>query len=91
MGFHEISDLQPHFFAMKTPLYLAIEEVRDGATSNCELYVPSSKAKIPHSLSPKQPDKIGICEQRPTGTLDCFFVVPLALTSPVSTFLSSQF
>ena len=29
MGFHEISDLQPHFFAMKTPLYLAIEEVRD--------------------------------------------------------------
>ena len=44
-----------------------------------------------HILSPKQPDKIGICEQRPTGTLDCFFVVPLALTSPVSTFLSSQF
>ena len=48
MGFHEISDLQPHFFAMKTPLYLAIEEVSHGA--NCKVYVPSSKAKIPHSL-----------------------------------------
>lgn len=44
-----------------------------------------------HILSISKTTKVGIFEQRPTGTLNCFFVVPLALTSPVSTFLSSQF
>ena len=80
MGFHEISDLQPHFFAMKTPLYLAIEEVSHGA--NCKVYVPSSKAKIPHSISKttRQIRHLTIKANRDIGLL---------LRSPISSHFSS--